>query len=429
MTADFFVVAAVAGLLSFFTPCVFPMVPITLAYFGRAEGAAREKSSSTGWFVAGIVLSFTLLGLLIAAVFGAAGVNRFAADPRLNLVLAGLLVFFAANLFGFFEIPIPSAWLTRAAKSTSSTDPRRAAGAALLGAVFALTSLTCTAPFVGSLLVLTAGGARTMPLIGMLVFSSAFALPFYVLTRVPRLLERLPRSGSWLHTLRVCVGVIELAAALKFVSNADVVSNWGIVTRSVVLAGWTTLAAGLALYLLALGIKRRSIGAGLAAAAFAAIAVPLTLSANGGSYAAIESYLPPARSVATTVSAADPWILNDYPAALQAATNARKPVFIDFTGYTCTNCRWMESHIFNRPDVRASLGNFVLARLYTDGQGEVFEKQQAFQENTFGTVALPLYAVVNADGTTRATISGIVRDPARFIAFLESARPPRIAVR
>ncbi len=388
-----------------------------------------SQSSATGWFVAGIVLSFTLLGLVIAAVFGAAGVNRFAADPRLNLVLAGVLVFFAANLFGFFEIPIPSAWLTRAAKSTGSTDPRRAAGAALLGAVFSLTSLTCTAPFVGSLLVLTAGGARTMPLIGMLVFSSAFALPFYVLTRVPRLFERLPRSGAWLHTLRVCVGVIELAAALKFMSNADVVSNWGIFTRSIVLAGWTILAAGLAVYLLVLAVGRRSPGLGIAGIAFAGLALPFILSMRGASYAAIESYLPPVRSVAATPDSAEAWILNDYQAALQAATIAHKPVFIDFTGYTCTNCRWMESHIFNRPDVRASLGNFVQARLYTDGQGEVFEKQQAFQENTFGTVALPLYAVVNADGSTRATISGIVRDPARFIAFLEAARGPRIAGR
>jgi len=192
----------------------FPMVPITLAYFGNR--ADERSSRSAAWFAAGIVLSFTLLGLAVAALFGAAAVNRFAADPRVNLTLAAIFLLFAANLFGFYELTLPSALLTKAAKSGTRANRASASGSAFLGGLFSLTSLTCTAPFVGSLLVLAAGGERAMPLIGMLVFSAAFALPFYVLARAPRLLGRLPRSGPWLQTIRVCVGAIEVGAAVKF---------------------------------------------------------------------------------------------------------------------------------------------------------------------------------------------------------------------
>ena len=138
----------------------------------------------------------------------------------------------------------------------------------------------------------------------------------------------------------------------------------------------------------------------------------------------VEAFLPPAipTKLASATSEAPTWILNDYTAAQTGAREAGKLVFVDFTGYTCTNCRWMEANIFTRPDVSAELGRFVLSRLYTDGEGEIYEQQQAFQEKTFGTVALPLYAVVDADGKVRATFSGLTRNPADFIAFLRRAR-------
>jgi thiol:disulfide interchange protein len=428
VTGDFFAVAAVGGILAFLTPCVFPMLPVTLAYFGR--GAEDKPSRSrAGWFAAGIIISFTLLGLLIAVLFGASEVNRFAANRKVNLVLAAIFVFFAANLIGLFELPIPSSWMTRAVKSTSGTNARSAGGAALLGAVFAFTSLTCTAPFVGSLLVMAARGERTMPLTGMLVFSAAFALPFYLLARAPRLLDRLPKAGEWIHTLRVCVGIVELAAAVKFVANADVVSNWGVVTRQVVLMSWAILSLVLVLYLAQRAVRGSSrIVSAAGAAVFAAIAVLLLSAARGTEVNAIEPYLPPVRVAANApLDASDPWILNDYPRAQSTAARSGKLVFVDFTGYTCTNCRWMESNVFNRPEVRAELSRFVLARLFTDGEGKMFEDQQAFQEKRFGTVALPLYAIVDGMGKTVATQSGISRDPKEFIAFLRGAQP-RIAV-
>ena len=426
MNGDFFAVAFAGGILAFLTPCVFPLLPVTIAYFGKGSDESPSRSRA-GWFAAGIIISFTLLGLAIAVIFGASGVSRFAANPKVNLALAAIFVFFALNLFGLFELPIPSSWLTRAVKSTSNANARSAGGAALLGAVFSLTSLTCTAPFVGSLLVMAARGERTQPLTGMLIFSAAFALPFYLLARAPRLLDKLPKAGAWIHTLRVCVGVIELAAAVKFIANADVVSNWGIVTRNVVLLAWAALAFALMLYLgwrAARGTTR--IANGIGGFAFGALAIVLLTATKGRAFGAIEPYLPPDRDEATLASDYR-WILNDYPAALAFARTSRRPVFIDFTGYTCTNCRWMESHIFNRPEVRAELARFVQARLYTDGEGKMFEDQQAFQEKQFGTVALPLYAVVDANGKTLATQSGISGSPAEFIAFLRGAHARLVA--
>lgn len=236
-------------------------------------------------------------------------------------------------------------------------------------------------------------------------------------------------------TLRVLIGILEVGAAIKFISNADLVLGWGVFGRSVVLFAWMLLAIAAAAYLAANHGTRRAtpIVAGTIPIAIAlAIAGWLASGLNGKTLRAVEAFLPPGVPVAALAANGDPvsnWILNDYAGALSVARTSGKLVFVDFTGYTCTNCRWMEANIFNRPDVSATLGQFVLARLYTDGEGELYERQQQFQERAFGTVALPLYAVVDSDGKTRATLSGLTRDPAEFIAFLESALTAKVASR
>src|SRR5205823_3154485 len=183
-------------------------------------------------------------------------------------------------------------------------------------------------------------------------------------------------------------------------------------TREVVLISWAVLALVLVVYLLVRAIRgssRRMNAVG--ALAFGALGVVLFSAARGQRFDSIEPYLPPVRQAAgASVDPNGPWILNDFAKAVATAAQSRKLVFVDFTGYTCTNCRWMESHIFNRPEVRAELANFVLARLYTDGEGKIFEDQQAFQEKQFGTVALPLYAIVDWNGRTVAVREGISRD-------------------
>lgn len=430
MSAAFFWLAASTGLLSLLTPCVFPMVPVTIAYFSTPHRADARGLQRAFLFALGIIGTFTVLGLALAAIFGAAGLNQFAANPWVNLLLAALFVAFAANLFGWFEIGLPWRVSTAADRVVRGATPGSSLGALLMGAAFTLTSVTCTAPFVGTLLVLASQGSWTTPIAGMLVYSAAFALPFFILAAAPGLVSQLPRAGEWMKTLRVLIGLLELGAAIKFVSNADLVLGWGIFTRNVILIAWSALAIAGAAYLARNArarIQRRELGwetvVGIATALL--LAAWLVSGVNEQRrLRQIEAFLPPdvigppegARGTETS------WVLNDYAGALTSARATQKLVFVDFTGYTCTNCRWMEANIFTRPDVSAELGQFVLARLYTDGEGEIYERQQAFQEKTFGTVALPLYAVVDADGRVRGTFSGLTRSPSDFIAFLRRTR-------
>jgi thiol:disulfide interchange protein len=430
MSSGFLWLAASTGLLSLLTPCVFPMVPVTIAFFSSPDDRRSAGLRRALLFGLGIVGTFTVLGLALAAVFGAAGLNRFAADPWVNITLAALFLLFAANLFGWLELRAPWRVVDAIDRSAREAPQGSSLGALVMGATFTMTSVTCTAPFVGTLLVLASQGSWAMPVVGMIVYSTAFALPFVVLALAPRMVARLPRAGQWIRTLRVLIGILEVGAAIKFVSNADMVLGWGVFTRPVVLFGWMVLAMVGAVYLgrdLRSKLERRE----LRPAGILPVVIALSLVAwlgsglSGRPLRQIEAFLPPAAPIAALTSGGGtlpPWLLNDYDGALKPARTSRKLVFVDFTGYTCTNCRWMEANIFNRPDVGAELGQFVLARLYTDGEGEMYERQQAFQEQTFGTVALPLYAVVDADGKVRATFTGLTRNPAEFIAFLQRAR-------
>ncbi len=430
MSSGFLWLAASTGLLSLLTPCVFPMVPVTIAFFSSPDDRRSSGMRRALLFGLGIVGTFTVLGLALAAVFGAAGLNRFAADPWVNITLAALFLLFAANLFGWLEVRVPWRLVTAVDRSAREAPQGSSLGALVMGATFTLTSVTCTAPFVGTLLVLASQGSWAMPVVGMIVYSTAFALPFVGLALAPRMVARLPRAGQWIRTLRVLIGILEVGAAIKFVSNADMVLGWGVLTRPVVLFGWMVLAIVGAVYLgrdLRSKLERRE----LRPAGVLPVVIALSLAAwlgsglTGRPLRQIEAFLPPAAPIAALTSGGGTlptWLLNDYDGALKTARTSRKLVFVDFTGYTCTNCRWMEANIFNRPDVGAELGQFVLARLYTDGEGEMYERQQTFQEQTFGTVALPLYAVVDADGKVLATFMGLTRNPTEFIAFLHRAR-------
>ena len=437
MSSGFLWLAASTGVLSLLTPCVFPMVPVTIAYFSKPGQRTSSAVRRALLFGAGIIGTFTILGLALAAIFGASGLNRFASDPWVNLTLAVLFLVFAANLFGWLELSLPWRVVNAADRAAREASQGSSLGALIMGATFTLTSVTCTAPFVGTLLVLAAQGSWATPVVGMVVYSTAFALPFVVLAIAPGYVARLPKSGEWIRTLRIMIGLLEIGAAIKFVSNTDMVLGWGVFTRPVVLALWTVLAIAGAAYLgrdLRASLRHR----GLSPARIIPIAIAVLLAAwlasgmNGKPLPQVDAFLPPSAPVAassTGGASALTWMLNDYPGALTAAKASGKLVFVDFTGYTCTNCRWMEANIFSRPDVSAELGQFVLTRLYTDGDGELYEKQQAFQEQTFGTVALPLYAVVDGEGKIRETFAGLTRDPAQFIAFLQRARARRVASR
>ena len=432
--SSFLWLAAVTGALSLLTPCVFPMIPITVTYFGGNANRGRSVVVVDALlFATGIVVTFTALGLGLALLVGASGLARLAANPWVNIAIGISFVAFALNLMGVWEIRLP--FIARTLTSVDAAARRRptsAAAALLVGFGFTLASFTCTAPFVGPLLVSAARGDWHRPLAGMLAFSIVFSAPFFVLAVLPGWMRHLPKPGSWMISLRFLVGLAELGASIKFFSNADLVWRTGAISRTAIVASWAALALVGALYLvvpivIARGARRLSVARAITAIACFAIAVGVAQGLRGKSLGELEAFLPPrdiaeqSEAIATANRHGDDqlgWILNNQPAALERAKQTGKLVLIDFTGYTCSNCRWMESNIFARPDVAAALRKYVLSRLYTDGQGKLYEKQQDWQEQQFGTVALPLYAIVDANGRTVRTFAGLTRSPAEFLAFL-----------
>jgi len=428
--------AITLGALSLLTPCVFPMIPITVSYFANHSGGSRSHSIKLALvYSIGIIATFTIAGMLLAIFLGAAGVNLFAANPWINLLITAIFLFFAFNLFGAYEIAIPSSWLTKLDSFTRKKEGKGGGvvGALLMGLTFTLTSFTCTSPFVGTILVSASQGNWRMPLLGMLAFSLVFALPFFVLALAPQLVNQLPRSGGWMNSVKVAMGFLEVAAAMKFLSNADLVWHWGIFTRPVVLAIWIAIFVVLAVYLLGKfqlshDPRPEKLGAVRLMASIVSLAIAFYLLTGlfGAKLGEIESFLPPAKAgeaqFFSPKGGSEPkWIENDLEKAIAQAKAENKPVFIDFTGYTCTNCRWMEANMFPREDVQRELSRFVLAKLYTDGSGEIYERQQRFEEEKFGTVAMPFYAIIDIDGRTRGTFPGLTRNHAEFIDFLRES--------
>lgn len=426
--------AVTLGALSLLTPCVFPMIPITVSYFTNHSSGSRGKAVRlAGIYSIGIIITFTLLGMLLATFVGAAGINLFAANPWVNLLIAGIFLFFAFNLFGAYEITVPTGLLTKLDSLTRSKEGEGSGvvGALLMGLTFTLTSFTCTSPFVGTILVSASQGEWQMPLLGMLAFSTVFALPFFVLALAPQLAVQLPRAGSWMNAVKVSMGFLEVAAAMKFISNVDLVWKWGIFTRDVVLAIWIAIGLILSLYLLGKfqlshDAKPDRIGVPRLMAAIVSLSVSFYLLTGlfGAKLGELEAFLPPDIYGASLSSNSGgerlEWMRNDYEAALARARAENKRLFVDFTGYTCTNCRWMEANVFPNPAVQAEFEKMVLVQLYTDGEGPVYEKNFQLEQDMFGTVALPFYAVIDGNGKPVATFAGLTRDVDEFVEFLKN---------
>ncbi len=421
------------GALSLLTPCVFPMIPITVSYFTKQESGSHLRSVRDALIYAGgIILTFTGLGVALAVLFGAAGLNRFAANPYVNLLITGIFLAFAFSLLGAYNLGIPSSILTKLDRISRSKESGKIAGLLIMGLTFSLTSFTCTAPLVGTILVAAANGELLYPIVGMLAFSTVFALPFFVLALAPRLMGSLPRSGTWMNSVKVVMGFLEVGAALKFLSNVDLVWRWGIFTREVVIAGWIALSVLIFLYLIGVfrfahdsDNNRIGLVRVLNAFLFGTVAMYLLTGLFGAKLGEIESFLPPASETAqsttgqTTSNGELTWITNDLDAGLKQAKSENKRVFVDFTGYTCTNCRWMEANMFPQLKVKAELEKFVRVRLYTDGEGEPYEGFQKMQELRFGTVALPLYAILSPTEEIIGRFAGLTRDQNEFLAFLQ----------
>ena len=430
------------GGLALLTPCVFPMIPITVSYFTKREVGRKQAVAEAAMYAAGIVLTFTLIGFGLTFLFGAGGINRLAASPFVNILIALIFTVFALNLFGVLEISVPSSWINAINRKSSSSSG--ILGIVLMAFTFSLTSFTCTVPFVGTVMVAALQGDLLWSLVGVTVFATVFASPFFLLAVFPSWLQSLPKSGNWMNSMKVVMGFLELAAALKFFSNVDLVYQWELLTRPIFITVWLSIALVTSAYLLGRfrfphEAATESVGAMrvLSAIFFLATSFYLLRGLFGLPLGELDAFLPPKDyGNVTSLSLFEggsrgeeaEW-LEDYQAGLAVAGEKNQPVFIDFTGYLCTNCRWMESNIFPLPEVRQLFSEFVLVRLYTDGNQPEHEANLLFEEKRFGTIALPLYAIMSPQDEIIATFPGLTRDRDEFVQFLRRGVPAQLSTR
>lgn len=432
----FLLVAFGFGLATIFTPCVFPMIPITMSYFlNQQSGERRDAVAQAVVFCLGIIVLFSGLGLLLTIAVGPFGIVQLGANPWVNGFIAALFLAFGLSLLGAFEITIPSSMLT---KLNQSSGKGGFVGTLIMGLTFSLASFACVGPFVGTLLAASVGGSMVRPVAGMVTFSAGLALPFFLLALFPSYLKRMPKSGGWLSRIKVVMGFVILAASLKYLSSVDQVLGWGVLTRDRFLSAWIVLAAMAGLYLLGFlrleGVKSdETMGLGrlLVGMAFLVFAISLTPGMFGGSLGYLDSYVPAAEAgaaggrgaTASTLS----WKKNQYREALDEARRDGKLVFVNFTGIACANCHWMESNMFPRPEITAVLKDFVLVDLFTDTDDKAAEENQKLELAKFNTIASPFYAILDANEKVVATFPGRTTNPQEYLSFLKSAATPKTA--
>ncbi len=422
----FVLVAFGFGLAAIFTPCVFPMIPITMSYFLNRQGTRRDGILHAVLFCLGIIVLFSGLGLLTTAILGPFGVVQLGSNPWVNGFIALVFLAFGLSLLGAFEITVPSSLLTRLDQGSQKGG---VAGTLLMGLTFSLSSFACVGPFMGTLLAASVQGGGSRPLFGMVSFATGLALPFFLLALFPSYLKRLPKSGGWLARVKVVMGFVVLAAMLKFLASLDQVLQWGVITRERFLAAWIVLFAMAGLYLLGFirleGIakdERLGLGRLLTGMAFLIFAISLVPGMSGAKLGELDAYIP----VATTPGGAGAtgqnalvWMKNQYREALDRARSEGKLVFVNFTGYACTNCHWMKANMFPRPEIAGELKNFVLLELYTDGTDEASVSNQQLEQTKFQTIAIPYYAILDPNEKVVASFPGATRDPAKYLAFLK----------
>jgi len=403
-----FLLSFLGGLAALLTPCVFPMIPMTVSFFtkqSKTRAAGIRNALLYGWF---IIIIYVALGTLVTTIFGADALNALATNVVFNLIFFLLLVVFAVSFLGAFEIVLPSSWLT---KVDNNSQKSGVIGIFFMALALAIVSFSCTGPIVGTLLVQSASQGGLAPIIGMFGFSLAIALPFTLFAAFPGWMNSLPKSGGWLNSVKVVLGFLELALAFKFLSNADLVLQLHLLEREVFLAIWIAIFLVLALYLFGkiqlshdsplthLSVGRLSLG--IAVLAFVVYLIP-------GLWGAPLQYIsgfPPAKQYSespngfgnTAASNDSKEVLpegaedgpngittfHDYETGLDYAKKVNKPVMIDFTGYACVNCRKMEERVWPDPKVLSQLKNdVVLISLYVDDKRPLAENEQIISKIT-----------------------------------------------
>jgi thiol:disulfide interchange protein len=425
------------GLAALFTPCVFPMIPITVSFFlNQNAGPSGEAKHGGAWaqavvFCLGIIVLFTGLGFLVTAIAGPFGVVQLGSSPWVNGFIALVFFVFGLSLLGAFELRLPSGLLTRLNQASQAGGY---AGTLLMGLTFALTSFACIGPIVGPLLIASVQAKGVEPVLGMVAFAAGLAAPFFLLALFPSYLKKLPRSGGW-----IVLGFIVLAVMLKYLSNVDQVLQLHWLTRERFLAAWIVLFALPGLYLLGFvpmeGIKKDQplgVSRALIACLFLIFSISLLPGLFGARLGDLDAYVPEANGsvfgAPGAAAEAKPaaYFKNQLPAALAAAREQDKLVLVDFTGYACTNCHWMKANMFTRPEIQSALNRLIVVDLYTDGTDAESEKNQKLEDEKFGTASIPFYALMNPDQEVVATFPQLTRNSREFLTFLDT-RPRKAA--
>lgn len=470
----FFFAAFLFGLAALLTPCVFPMIPMTVAFFtnnSQSRSQAKVKALSYGL---SIILIYILIGLIFTSFFGVGIANDLATGAVANIIFFTVFVVFAISFFGYFEINLPTGFVN---KMDRKADKGGFMGVFFMAFTLVLVSFSCTGPIVGTVLIQSFQGEVIKPVIGMLGFSSAFAIPFTIFAFFPGLLKDLPKSGGWLNSVKIVLGFIELALGFKFLSIADQAYHWGLLDREIYLAIWIVIALALALYLFGFirfphDNKKRSFSLpkfsmGLLSFGFA---VYLIFGFLGNPLNALAGYLPPEKnndfSFAVALGIEEKKEIQqlgpkdfegevkyadflelphglrgffDYEQALTYAEKMDKPIFIDFTGHGCVNCRKMEQYVWSDEAVLNLLREeYVLLALYVDDKTELPESEwytSSFDDRVKKTIgkqnfdlqitkfngnAQPYYVLLDTNEQPLKTPKGYESDVDAFISFLKA---------
>ena len=444
-----FLMGLLGGLLAIFTPCVWPIIPMTVSFFIKRGGAAKGTTNATVvrdaiLYGLSIVIIYVGLGLLVTLVFGASALNALSTNAVVNIIFFLILVLFAASFFGAFEITLPSSWST--ALNSKSSNTTGFLSILLMAFTLVIVSFSCTGPIIGTLLVEAAGKSILAPAMGMLGFAIALALPFSLFAMFPSVLKKLPKSGGWMNTFKVTLAFLELALALKFLSVADLAYGWHILDREVFVSLWIVIFSLLGCYLLGLisfphddeDQRKTSVPRLFLAIISLAFAMYMVPGLWGAPLRAISAFAPPmttqdwvmtpggqvigerlevkGEGYATMTNHGGQITFTDYEEGMAYAKENNMPVFLDFNGFGCVNCRKMEAAVLSKPEVAEHMHKYVLISLIVDDKTKL-EEPIVLEENgktvTLKTVgdkwshmqrvqyqsnAQPYYVQLDADG-------------------------------
>lgn len=466
-----FIAGLLGGFAAFLMPCIFPMVPLTVSFFTKKSQSKAQGISQALLYGLFIIVIYVALGMIITIAFGSDALNELSTNGVFNFIFFLILVFFAASFFGAFEITLPSSFVN---KIDSKSDKGGFIGLFFMAFSLALVSFSCTGPIIGTLLVEAASkGERLGPAIGMLGFSIALAVPFVIFAAFPSMMKSLPKSGGWLNSVKVVLGFLELALALKFLSNVDLAYHWNWLDREVFLALWIVIFALLGLYLIGKikfshdsDLPYLSVPRTIFAIVIFSFVVYMVPGMWGAPLKSISAFLPPSATQDFDLSVANfavapstnkdtkkkkyyeifhergtPKGFNpyyDYEEALATAKEENKPVIIDFTGWNCVNCRKMEANVWTDPKVATLLNQeFVMVELFVDDRTELAKEEQYvseysgkkintigkknsdFQASKFNSNSQPLYVIVDPQGNVLLPPSGADYDVNSYAAYLQ----------